>query len=210
MRQVGPAVRWSSVLGLLLAGPAPAIAQTLAVTGIEEAGAAVGRWLDLVRGGAAEAARQSASERFQYRIPENAWRNWVDRSAGALRELRARRPVETAMGRDEAPLEPLDWIRVLYASERPAGGRIYERVLAIREDDGAWRIADYAAWADPEAIVTNAAIEAIPYRFYYFHDDYHRGWRHWLFGGGPRPPDAPPVRGSTRANPKTFPRRPPG
>jgi hypothetical protein len=208
MTSRGSAVRFLFVL-FFARSAVPASAQTLAVSGVEEAGAAVSRWLDLVRGGAAEAARQTASARFQYRVPENAWRHWVDKSTGGLRELRPRRPVETAMGRDEAPLEPLEWLRVLYSSERPDGGRIYERILAIREDDGVWRVADYAAWPDPEAIIHNSALESVPYRIHYFPYDYRLGWRGWLIGGGSRPPEPPVDRGSARANPRTFPRRPP-
>jgi hypothetical protein len=193
---------------LLLGATVPGRAQDLAVGDFEDAGPAIDKWLKLVHGGAAQGARQTASLRFQYRVPENPWQSWVDKSGSTLRELRPRRAIETAMGRDEPPLEQVDWVRIVYASERPSGGKVYERVVAVREDDGVWRVADYAAWPDPEAIVNNAALETIPYRFYYFPGDFRYGWR-GAFIDGHRPPEPPADRGSARANPRTFPRRPP-
>ena len=192
-----------------LAVAGPAAAQEPAGKILEEATPAIESWLNLVRGGGGETALLRASARFQYRVWQNPWRTWVDKSAPSLRELRPRKAIETSIGQDQPPLEPLQWVRVTYSSEWPSGGKVYEQLLAIREDDGVWRIADYAAWPDPEAIMHNAQLETVPYRSYYYPGFFVHGWRgRFVDGHGQEPP--PPVdRGSTRANPRTFPRRPP-
>jgi Protein of unknown function (DUF4019) len=192
------------VASLLTIGPSLAKAQDQSNDPI----AAAARWADLVRAGGADQARSGASDRFRYRIDERIWRTWVEKHADHLKELGARQVLSSVQGRDEPPLEPLEWSRVVFASPWPGGGRVLEQVWSIRESGGEWETVDYRAWPDGEAIVHNADVEPIPYWVVYFPGDFGHGWRRRMFRVPPEKPSVP-ERPTAIANPKAFPKRPP-
>jgi hypothetical protein len=198
----------TAVLAAGLGGAVPLDAQQ---TAGGEAERAIVEWLALVNGGDATQAWNQASFRFQYRIGQRSWQEWVAAYPTRLTGLGSRRTIELTLGRDEPPLEPLEWARVVYARDRAAGGRVFERVIALREGDD-WRVADYQTWPDDKAAVTNTSLLAVPYRSGYagqfLPHGYWRGGR--LLRRIPRQPPPPAAdRPSARANPTTFPRRPP-
>ncbi|MGE0440745.1 MAG: DUF4019 domain-containing protein [Gemmatimonadales bacterium] len=175
------------------------------------------RWLGLVAGDAADRAREQASPLFRDRITSLDWGYWVFHNHQAVAEGAARRRVvESTSAIDQPPLPEIQWARVVFARERPRGGRLYERVIALVEN-GRWRVADYVTWVDAEGIVTSTGVDPIPFQFAY--DAWYLPG-HYLSGryfrghpgrGADRtpPPGAGPKRPTAVANPKTFPRKPP-
>ena len=181
-------------------------------SGSDPAGLAMRQWLQLVAGDGADRAWAQASFRFQYRVTESDWRSWVGSNHARLAEGAAgRRVVEFTLGRDEAPLPVLDWARAVFARNRPDGGRLLERLVAVNEG-GTWRIADFAVWPDGAAIVASAGIDPVPYHIAYngvfLHDP---EWRfHPRAYRPPRPAPVPPAPPPTNfVNPRTTPRKPP-
>jgi len=125
--------------------------------------AAAAAWLDLVAGGQGGVAWHQTDPYFQASIPEAAWESWVGAQRGRLPSRPGRRLLESATGRNEAVEPPVDWAIYVFAANRPAGGRIIQRVAVARDRDGDWAVYDYGAWPDPAAIVANAALDPIPY-----------------------------------------------
>jgi hypothetical protein len=194
-----------AVVGAMaLAGPLPAQPPRGA-----EAESAIRHWLGLVAGAAPDRAWAEASDFFQYRITEVGWREWVYGHAAELRGAGPRREVEFAVGHDQPPLAPLDWVRVTYVRDRPAGGRIFEQVIVFEENDQ-WRVAHYGAWIDPTAVVHNASLSPVPYLLGYRGQYTFREFPLRFRGPRPhpRPNPAPAERPRNLANPETF-RRPP-
>ena len=185
----------------LLIGPITAARGQDSIPTAETAAAA---WLDLVAAGGADAAWRQADGYFRERLPDWAWRKWVAAQHDRLGELRNRRVLELTGGRDESAAPPLEWAVYFFGSDRPAGGRIIQRVNVARVA-GVWVVYDYAAWPDPAAVVNNAYLDPIPYDAIVL----GRGLRH---RGRPRPPLGSPAGASPPravANPRTFPHRPP-
>jgi hypothetical protein len=200
MRRLSRAI----LIGVTISGTAvPAASAQESVLDSLDAGPAITGWLNRVRGGAGEATWGEAADRFQYRVNDRVWAHWVDRASSELRELRPRHVLQAAAGRDSLPLEAVDWVRVVFASERAAGGKILEQVVAIRDADSVWRVADYAAWPDPEAIVKNAALDPVPYGFGYLSRFFIRDWRaHHPRPMGGRPPEPDRARAAPKRPPE--------
>jgi len=199
------------LLGAVLAAAmvTPVLAQNPAIDSTANpAEPAIVRWLGLVAGGAADQAYSEASIRFRTRITQSAWRDWVTGNTARFGEAGPRRTIELTFGHDEAPLPELDWVRVVYARNRALGGRIFERVIAVSDGDD-WRIADFAAWPDAEAVVSSGSLLPVPFAFGYA-GAFLPGFLHGRFGRRPRPGTPPSAgRPTARANPATFPKKPP-
>ncbi len=179
--------------------------------GDREAGQAVIiQWLGLVANGAADQAWEQASPLFQYRISQSAWRDWVRAASAKLGAAGARREVEMAVGHDEPPLDPLDWIRVTYARTRPQGGRVFEQIILLNEN-GYWRVSHYGAWCDGGAVVSGGSLFPVPYELAYRGQLTFREFPWRVRMGRPHGPGAPapPPPPVTVVNPRTFPKRPP-
>lgn len=205
---MNPAIRAIAVLvaagGTLVAGAAAQVPDPGAPR------AAMTRWLALVADGGADAAWQQASPRFQARIEASDWGAWVRNNRRNVAEASgARRVLEFTVGRDEPPLPPVEWARAVFARDRGRGGRFLDRVTVVFEQ-GAWRVADFATWADGQALVTSGSVDVVPFAFSYdgvFLGGFYRG----RFRIKPPPPPEPaPPPASNRANPRTVSRPPPG
>jgi Protein of unknown function (DUF4019) len=167
--------------------------------------AAAAAWLDLVAGGQGGVAWHQTDPYFQARIPEAAWESWVGAQRGRLPGRPGRQLLESATGRNATVEPPVDWAIYVFATNRPAGGRIIQRVAVARAQDGGWAVYDYGVWPDPAAIVANASVDPIPYGAIPLY-----GGRWGRFRRLPGRPDGRPAPPSGRnvANPRTAPPHP--
>lgn len=167
-------------------------------------------WLVLVTRGAAAESWSQASPRFQRRIDPAGWTEWVQAQRGRLGNGQPI-PLSATRTRSGSPHPEAEWTGITFAMSRAAGGRVLHQVWAAREDGHSWRVTDYAAWPDAQAVVNNAFLDPIPYRY----AGLARGDVNWWAGPIlPRPAPTPPrpaAAGTARANPATTrPRSPPG
>lgn len=183
----------------LFATPSPAQAPPATSEAVATA------WLDLVAAGQADATWHQASQYFQERVAPGGWSKWVEAQHNQLRELRSRKVLESATGRDQSDTPTVEWAAYLFAGERPAGGRIMQRVGVARIEGGEWVVYDYGIWPDPAAVVANAYVEPVPYSVFFLsrRSFFHR------FRSHPPPPGRPAPPPRNVANPRTFPKPPP-
>jgi hypothetical protein len=140
----------------------PCAAQTSRDPAVEEALAAISAWSTQARGGDPESWAR-ASPRFQARIAAWRWQEWADKHVSQWDGVGAARVLSLQVVRTEVPDPPGEWVGVILVHDRARGGKLFERVWAVREEGRSWSVVDYALWPDGEAIVTNAYFRPIPW-----------------------------------------------
>ena len=105
----------------------------------------------------------NASWRFRDRIAAWRWHRWADEHIRQWEGVSAPRVHSIELVYTDAPDPPGEWVGVLLVHDRARGGKMYERVWAVRENGTPWAVVDYALWPDGGAIVTNAYVRPIPW-----------------------------------------------
>ena len=150
-----------AVLLLLLAIPCAAQTSPRSPE-VEAALSAIDAWTAQARGGDPE-SWSKASQRFRDRIAAWRWREWSGKTLSAWDGVGAARVQSVDFIRTEAPDPPGEWVGVILVHDRARGGKMFERVWAVREEGQPWSVVDYALWPDGQAIVTNAYVGPIPW-----------------------------------------------
>ena len=153
-------------LALLLLAAAPCAAQTAGLAErlkdrvAQEGLAAIMAWT-----AQAHAAHPdtwaNASPRFQTRIAAWRWHRWANEHIPQWEGVGAARVESLDLVFTEDTKPPGAWVGVILVHDRARGGKMYERVWAVRENGAPWAVADYALWPDGKAIVTNAYVRPI-------------------------------------------------
>jgi hypothetical protein len=152
----------------LLLAAVPCAAQTPGIDDrlrdpvVQEAMAAITTWTSQARAANPD-SWASASPRFRERIAGFRWLRWADEHVKQWEGVGAARVQAIEAVYTEPPEPHQEWVGVLLVHGRARGGKVYERVWAVRENDHPWAVVDYALWVDGAAIVTNAYVRPIPW-----------------------------------------------
>ena len=151
---------------LLLLITAPGAAQTADLAErlkdpvAQEGVAAIMAWTALARAAHPDSWVKT-SPRFQERIAAWRWHRWAGEHIPQWEGVGPAQVESLELVYTDAPDPPGAWVGVILAHDRARGGKMYERVWAVRENGAPWGVVDYALWADGAAIVTNAYVRPI-------------------------------------------------